>query len=107
MQHDDAGGPAVSAPNHADTLRKDSIGLPQVLFQSVTHMAPAVSLAFIFFTAIAFAGPVLPLALLIALAAMLCVATAIGQLANEIPSAGGLFTYTARGLGSKVGFLVG
>ena len=97
----------MSAQSHADTLRKDSIGLPHVLFQSVTHMAPAVSLAFIFFTAISFAGPVLPLALLIALAAMLCVATAIGQLAKEIPSAGGLFTYTARGLGSKVGFLVG
>lgn len=88
-------------------LRKDSIGLPQVLFQSVTHMAPAVSLAFIFFTAIAFAGPALPLSLLIALAAMLCIATAIGQLAKEIPSAGGLFTYVARGLGSRVGFLVG
>lgn len=90
-----------------DSLRRDSIGLPQVLFQSVTHMAPAVSLTFVFFTAIQFTGPVLPLALLIALAAMLCVAVGIGQLAKEIPSAGGLYTYVSNGLGSRVGFVVG
>ncbi|HJU48325.1 MAG TPA: APC family permease [Gaiellaceae bacterium] len=91
----------------SDRLRRDSIGLPQVLFQSVTHMAPAVSLTFVFFTAIQFTGPVLPLALLIALLAMLCVAVAIGQLAKEIPSAGGLYTYVSNGLGSGVGFVVG
>lgn len=93
--------------HRADSLRADAIGLPHVLFQSVTHMAPAVSLAFVFLVAIQFSGPALPLALLIALLAMLCVAATIGQLAKELPSAGGLYTYVSRGLGPKPGFVVG
>jgi amino acid transporter len=35
------------------------------------------------------------------------VAVTIGQLAKHLPSAGGLYTYNARGLGSGAGFLVG
>jgi len=97
----------MSSDTRADRLRENSIGLPNVLFQSVTHMAPAVSLMFVFLVAIQFSGPVLPLALLIAVVAMLCVATTIGQLAREMPSAGGLYTYVANGLGSKAGFVVG
>ena len=38
---------------------------------------------------------------------MLCVASTIGQLAREMPSAGGLYTYVANGLGSRIGFVVG
>lgn len=91
----------------AGELRRDSIGLPHVLFQAVTHMAPAVSLTFVFFVAIQFTGPVLPLALVLAFAAMLCVASTIGQLAKELPSAGGLYSYVSHGLGSKVGFVIG
>jgi amino acid transporter len=97
----------MSSDTRADRLRENSIGLPNVLFQSVTHMAPAVSLVFVFLVAIQFSGPVLPLALLIALVAMLCVATTIGQLAREMPSAGGLYTYVANGLGPRAGFVVG
>lgn len=97
----------MTAESRADRLKQNSIGLPHVLFQSVTHMAPAVSLTFVFLVAIQFSGPVLPLALLIALLAMLCVAVSIGQLAKEMPSAGGLYTYVARGLGNRTGFVVG
>jgi amino acid transporter len=97
----------MTADSGAGRLRENSIGLPNVLFQSVTHMAPAVSLMFVFLVAIQFSGPVLPLALLIAVVAMLCVASTIGQLAREMPSAGGLYTYVANGLGSKAGFIVG
>ena len=97
----------MSAETRADRLRENSIGLPHVLFQSVTHMAPAVSLMFVFLVAIQFSGPVLPLALLIAVLAMLCVASTIGQLAREMPSAGGLYTYVANGLGTKPGYVIG
>jgi amino acid transporter len=90
-----------------DRLRAGSIGLPHVLFQSVTHMAPAVSLAFVFFVAVSFAGPALPLALVLAVTAVLCVASSVGQLAREMPSAGGLYSYTANALGPKVGFVIG
>ena len=41
-----------------------------------------------------------------ALVACLLVATSIGQLGRHLPSAGGLYLYVARGIGSTVGFLV-
>jgi len=88
-------------------LRHDSIGLPQVLFQAITHMAPGAAIAFSIFVSIQFAGPALPLSVLLALVGCACVASSIGQLAKEMPSAGGLYTYVARSLGPQAGFMVG
>ena len=82
---------AVSAgePRRFDHLREHSIGLPQVLFQSITHMAPCGR------------GRVLDLHLragsrgrrcrcrsVLALIACICAATAIGQLAKLDPVGG-------------------
>ena len=75
-----------------DHLREESIGLPQVLFQSITHMAPGAAIAFSILISIQFAGPALPLSVLLALVGCTCVAVSIGQLAREMPSAGGLYT---------------
>src|SRR5438105_7117315 len=88
-------------------LRREAIGLPQVLFQSITHMAPGAAIAFSIFVSIQFAGPALPLSVLLALIGCVCVAVSIGQLAKEMPSAGGLYTYVARSLGPQAGFMVG
>jgi amino acid transporter len=90
-----------------DRLREHSIGLWQVLFQSITHMAPGAAIAFSIFVSVQFAGPALPLAVLLALVACLLVANSIGQLAKEIPSAGGIYSYVARALGPGPGFMVG
>src|SRR6266540_7012214 len=90
-----------------DHLRERSIGLPQVLFQSITHMAPGAAIAFSILFSVKFAGPVLPLSVLLALIACLLVASSIGQLAKEMPSAGGLYAYVTRALGPVPGFLVG
>jgi amino acid transporter len=89
-----------------DHLREHSIGLPQVLFQSITHMAPAAAVAYSLLLSVLNAGPVLPLAVLLALVACLLAASSIGQLAKEMPSAGGLYTYSARTLGPSAGFFV-
>jgi amino acid transporter len=94
-------GPSV------DRLREHSIGLPQVLFQSITHMAPGAAIAFSILFSIQFAGPALPLSVLFALIACVLVASSIGQLAKHIPSAGGLYSYVARALGPRAGFMVG
>lgn len=94
----------ASAP---DRLRERSIGLPQVLFQSITHMAPGAAIAFSILVSVQYAGPALPLAVLAALVACVLVASSIGQLAKEIPSAGGLVAYVARALGPAPGFMVG
>ncbi len=90
-----------------DHLRENSIGLPQVLFQSITHMAPAAAVAFSIYAAIPHAGQALPLAVLLAMVACVLVASSIGQLAKQMPSAGGLYTYNARALGPHAGFLTG
>ncbi len=89
-----------------DHLREHSIGLPQVLFQSITHMAPAAAVAYSIYISVPDARQALPLSVALALIACLCAATAIGQLAKLMPSAGGLYTYAARSLGPWAGFLV-
>jgi amino acid transporter len=100
-----AGQQAQQEP-HFDHLREHSIGLPQVLFQSITHMAPAAAVAYSIFISVPDAQQALPLAVLLALVACLCAATAIGQLAKLVPSAGGLYAYAARSIGPWAGFLV-
>jgi len=87
-------------------LQRDAIGLPQVLFQSITHMAPAAAVAFSIIFAVTYAGGATPLAVILALIACLTVAISIGQLARHLPSAGGLYTFSARGLHPSVGFFV-
>jgi amino acid transporter len=86
-----------------DRLREHSIGLPQVLFQSITHMAPAAAVAYSIYISVPDARQALPLSVGLALIACICAATAIGQLAKLMPSAGGLYTYAARSLGPWAG----
>src|SRR4051812_27792423 len=97
---------ATSAARGFDHLREHSIGLPQVLFQSITHMAPAAAVAYSIFISVPDAQQALPLSVGLALIACICAATAIGQLAKLYPSAGGMYTYAARSLGPGAGFLV-
>jgi amino acid transporter len=97
----------TSAPRSFDHLREHSIGLPEVLFQSITHMAPAAAVAFSILVSVGFAGQALPLSVLLAMVACLLVANSIGQLAKHMPSAGGLYTYNSRALGPYAGFMTG
>ncbi|POX60017.1 amino acid permease [Streptomyces sp. Ru62] len=89
------------------TLRRDAIGLREVLFQSITAMAPAAAVAASIPSGAAFAGGSLPLAVLVALVACLFTASCVAELARELPAAGSVATYAARGLHPAVGFLVG
>ena len=94
-------GPAPAAPG----LRRDAVGLREVLFQSITDMAPGAAIAASIPAGAAYAGGALPLSVLVALVACLLSASCIGLLARELPSAGSLATYAARGLHPAVGFL--
>ncbi len=87
-------------------LRRGAIGLREVLFQSVTDMAPGAAIAASIPAGVAFAGGALPLAVIVALVACLLCASCVGEMARELPSAGSMGTYTARGLHPAVGFLV-
>jgi amino acid transporter len=88
------------------TLARDAIGLREVLFQSITHMAPAAAVAFSIPVGAGFAGGSLPLSVVVALVGCLLAALCIGQLARHLPSAGSFYTYTARGIHPSAGFLV-
>src|SRR5687768_640643 len=88
------------------TLERDAIGLPEVLFQSITHMAPAVATALSIGAATTFAGGITPLAVLFAMIAVLFTAFSMAELARHLPSAGGMYTYVGRGLGTFFGWLV-
>src|SRR5450759_815928 len=88
-------------------LRANAIGLPGVLFQSITTMAPASAVSFSLGAAIPFAGGALPLAVIIALIICTLIALNIGSLAKHLPSAGGYFTYVTHGLGPQAGWMTG
>src|SRR3954467_614287 len=97
---------AGSVSGSFDRLRVHSIGLPQVLFQSITHMAPAAAVAHSLYLSVPSSKQALALSVLLARCACLCAAVAIGQLAKVEPSAGGLYAYAARSLGPWAGFNV-
>jgi amino acid transporter len=88
-------------------LRRGAVGLREVLFQSITAMAPGAAIAASIPAGAAYAGGSLPLAVVFALIACIFTALAIGELARHIPAAGSVATYTAQGLHPGVGFLVG
>jgi len=97
----------TTSPEKQTMLRRNSIGLPGVLFQSITTMAPASAVTFSLGAAIPYTGASLPLAVFIALIACALIALNIGALAKHLPSAGGYFTYVSRSLGTSTGWMTG
>jgi amino acid transporter len=87
-------------------LQRGAVGLTEVLFQSITHMAPAVAVALSIGAATSFAGGQTPLAVVFALVASLFTAYSIGELARHLPSAGGMYTYVSQGVGTYFGWLM-
>lgn len=88
-------------------LAVGTVRFREVLFQSITAMAPAGATAMSVAVGANYAGGSLTLAVLVALLPCLATAVSIGQLAKHLPSAGSIYTYPARALHPSVGFLVG
>ncbi|HLI25286.1 MAG TPA: APC family permease [Acidimicrobiales bacterium] len=97
----------ASARKEGGQLQVNAVGLREVLFQSITDMAPGAAIAASIPAGAAFAGGSLPLSVILALVASLLCASCVGELAARIPSAGSLATYAAKGLHPTIGFLVG
>ena len=57
-----------------ERLRVHSIGLPQVVFQSITHMAPAAAVAYSIYISVPFSRQAIALSVLLALIACMCAA---------------------------------
>jgi amino acid transporter len=88
-------------------LEANALGFRQVIFQSIGHMSPAVGVILALGAGVSFAGPDLPLSLILALVACLFIANSVAQLAKKFPSAGGNYTFITRTLGPKVGLVMG
>jgi amino acid transporter len=96
----DAGGHA-SDPQ----LRRNALGLPELVFQGVTHIAPAANMLFAFPIIALKAGPDMPLSFLLATLVCLFIGNTVSQFSRYLPSSGGYYAFTTRGLGTRTGFM--
>jgi amino acid transporter len=97
---------AETTHRHAQPqLRRDSLGLSELVFQGVTHIAPATNMVFTFPIIALKAGPVMPLSLLLATIVCFFIGNTVSQFSRYIPSSGGYYSFATRGLGSRSGFM--
>jgi amino acid transporter len=93
--------PTLGSPQ----LRSNSLGLSELVFQAVTHIAPASNVIFAFPIIALKAGPVMPISLLLATIVCLFIGNTVSQFSTYIPSSGGYYSFATRGLGSRAGFM--
>jgi amino acid transporter len=86
-------------------LRRNSLGLSELVFQGVTHIAPATNMVFTFPIVALKAGPVMPLSFLFATIVCFFIGNTVSQFSRYIPSSGGYYSFATRGLGSRSGFM--
>src|SRR6202161_2434071 len=86
-------------------LRRNSLGLPELVFQGVTHIAPATNMVFTFPIIALKAGPDMPLSFLLATIICFFIGNTVSQFSQYMPSSGGYYSFATRGLGSHVGFM--
>jgi amino acid transporter len=81
------------------------VGSARVIAFGVSSVAPAGSVVGGLLILISYAGFASPLVVVVAFVASLCCASSIAEFARRLPSAGSLYTYNSRGLGTTGGFL--
>jgi amino acid transporter len=86
-------------------LRRNSLGLPELVFQGVTHIAPATNMVFTFPIIALKAGPDMPLSFLLATIVCFFIGNTVAQFSRYMPSSGGYYSFATRGLGSHIGFM--
>ncbi|HEY2821195.1 MAG TPA: APC family permease [Candidatus Acidoferrum sp.] len=99
--------PQSSTASNSPTphLRSNSLGLSELVFQAITHIAPASNVIFAFPIIALKAGPTMPLSLLLATIVCLFIGNTVSQFSRYIPSSGGYFSFATRGLGPRTGFM--
>ncbi len=86
-------------------LRRNSLGLLELVFQGVTHIAPATNIVFTFPIIALKAGPVMPLSFLLSTFVCLFIGNTVAQFSRYMPSSGGYYSFATRGLGRRSGFM--
>ncbi|MFJ6988675.1 MULTISPECIES: APC family permease [unclassified Streptomyces] len=95
------------APDAPTNLQAGSIGLAGVLMQSVAQISPTLGIFYTIAFSTGQAGVSAPLTYLAAFVVCLLIAVPMAGLARHLPSAGGFYTYVARGIGPRWGFITG
>ena len=95
----------AASPAAANQLRRDALGLPQVVFQGITHIAPSLNIVFTFPLIAAKAGPAMPISFLLTTIVCLFIGNTVSQFSKYMPSSGGYYSFASRGLGSRTGFM--
>src|SRR5437764_687306 len=93
--------------NRVGSLRRGILGLGETFGLSLALLALVMASSLATSSAAGFAGPTVPLVYLTAGAGSLCLASVIIRFTRRMASAGGVYTYSARGLGSGGGFIAG
>ena len=109
MTISEGGGASSRAPSAdltPDTLKEGVIGLPGVLMQSVTSIAPAIAGLLTLQFIVSNAGVTAPLAYLGAFVIALLLGYSLAQFSKHLSSTGSYFTFVSRSLGPRSGFLV-
>ncbi len=86
-------------------LQRDALGLRDVVFQGITHIAPAINVVFTLPVIAAQAGATMPLSMLLSVIVCFFIANTVAQFARYVPSSGGYYTFVSRGLGPRFGYL--
>ena len=93
--------------NEVGQLRHGVLGSADAVAQSLALLALAFAVTAAPAAAAGTAGVAVPVAYIIAGVGSLCLASVIVRFTRRIAHAGGLYTYTVRGLGPQVGFIAG
>ena len=86
-------------------LRRNSLGLPELVFHGITHIAPATNIVFTFPIIALKAGPDMPISFLLTTIVCFFIANTVSEFSKYMPSSGGYYSFATRGLGSRVGFM--
>src|SRR4051794_22615514 len=97
----------TSPTSRSGELRHGILGVFDAFAQSVALLSLALGVAFASSAAAGYTGATVPLAYLIAGLGSLCLGSVIIRFTRRMASAGGLYTYIARGLDPRTGFLGG
>ncbi|WP_423059202.1 APC family permease [Brevibacterium linens] len=91
---------------HVHEFQK-KLGLPDVIAQSLSVIAPAMSGAFLTYLAATKAGGATPVSFLLGALGMLCVGSVVALFAGSLSSSGSMYTYLSKGGNRATGFIGG
>ncbi|MCP9972208.1 APC family permease [Actinomadura madurae] len=86
-------------------LDQAALGTPEVVFQAISHLGPAIGVIIVAPVIAGLVGASMPLLMLLAMAAVLLTGAGVAMLAAKLPSAGGYYSYVSHGLGKRSGFV--